>query len=254
VTLQDPVRRFSSRVADYVRYRPSYPREILPLLESGCGLTAGSMVADIGSGTGLLAKRLLEFGCRVVGVEPNADMRRAGDEFLAGFERFRSLEGRAEDTHLETASVDLVTAGQAFHWFDPAAARAEFRRILREPRWVALIWNERVVPESGFLADYEALLLRLSSDYGAVDHRRIGADALTAFFEHDAWSETPFPNAQTLDWEGVRGRLMSSSYVPLPGTEGYAPMMAEVEAMFAKYQQNGRIEFLYDTNVYYGRL
>ncbi len=249
----DPTKRFSSRVEDYVRYRPSYPAEILPLLERECGLNADSTVADVGSGTGFLTKFFLDLGCRVIGVEPNAEMRRAGDEFLAGYERFTSVAGRAEETGLPDASIDLVTAGQAFHWFDADAARSEFVRILRAPCWVALVWNEREV-QGAFLEGYEDLLLEYAPDYAKVDHRQIDADRIAAFLGHDNWKLATFANAQEFDLDGVRGRLRSSSYAPREGDPGYEAIAEGLDRLFETQAVSGRVSFLYRTNLYYGTL
>lgn len=249
----DPTGRFSSRVDDYIRYRPSYPREIVPLLARECGLNGDSTIADVGSGTGLLTKLFLDFGCAVIGVEPNKEMREAGDRILAHHQRFTSIEGSAEQTGLPDASVDLIAAGQAFHWFDPAATRLEFRRILRPPRWVALIWNERLMTDD-FLVGYESLVLRYGPDYRKIDHRRIDADRISEFFEHRNWKLTTFPNVQHFDWTGLRGRLESSSYAPPPGDTNYEPMMAELRRLFETHQKNGHVDFLYSTNVYCGTL
>ncbi|HTS49070.1 MAG TPA: class I SAM-dependent methyltransferase [Bryobacteraceae bacterium] len=249
----DPTGRFSSRVDDYIRYRPSYPREIVPLLARECGLNADSTIADVGSGTGFLTKLFLDFGCAVIGVEPNKEMREAGQRVLAQYQRFASVDGRAEQTGLADASVDLIAAGQAFHWFDPTATRPEFRRILRAPRWVALVWNERLVT-GDFLAGYEDLVLRYGPDYRKIDHRRIDADRISEFFEHRNWKLATFPNVQHFDWTGLRGRLESSSYAPRPGDKNYEPIMAELRRLYESHQKNGRVDFLYSTNVYYGTL
>jgi len=249
----DPTKRFSSRVEDYIRYRPSYPGAILVWLERECRLTAPAHIADIGSGTGILSRLFLDFGCHVFGVEPNADMRAAAERLLAGEPRFHSVDGRAEATTLSAASVDFVTAGQSFHWFDPAAARGEFRRILRPGGWVVLIWNERLVTP-GFLTEYENLLQRLSTDYGRVDHRQVGAEAIDQFFAHQQWRAASFPNHQDFDWEGLRGRLLSSSYAPLPGSPKYQPMMEELASIFAGYEQAGQVKVGYETRVYAGQI
>lgn len=249
----DPTGRFSSRVDDYVRYRPSYPEAVVELLARECGLSAASTVADIGSGTGFLAQLLLDAGCRVIGVEPNGEMRRAGDQFLAGYEKFSSVGGRAEETGLADASIDLVTAAQAFHWFDPAGTRAEFVRILRAPRWVALVWNEREV-RGAFLEGYEDLLLRYAPEYAKVDHRQIDADRIAKFFGHGNWKLATFPNTQEFDLEGVRGRLRSSSYAPRPGEPGYEAITSGLDRIFEAHAVNGRVSFLYRTNLYYGTL
>lgn len=249
-----PTERFSSRVADYVRYRPSYPAGIVPLLERECGLTSDAVIADVGSGTGLLAKLFLEAGHSVIGVEPNGEMRAAGDDFLAAFPKFRSVDGRAEQTGLADASVNLVVVGQAFHWFDAAATPQEFRRVLRAPGWVALIWNERIVPSGGFLRGYEEMLHRYAADYGKIDHRQVDAQRIAAFFGHREWTLATFENAQEFDLEGVRGRLLSSSYAPDATSPNHQPMLEELHRLFTAHNVNGRISFLYDTRVYYGEM
>ena len=247
----DPTRRFSSRVDDYTRFRPSYPEAIIPVLATEYGLRPASVIADIGSGTGLLSTLFLRHGCEVFGVEPNAEMRAAGERELAAEPRFHSIEGRAEDTSLAPASVDFVTAGQAFHWFEPAAAKAEFRRILRPPGWVILAWNERLV-EGRFLSEYEQLLHRYSPDYARVDHRRIDSDAIDQFFGPDRWKLATFPNDQHFDLEGVLGRLHSSSYAPPPGTEAYNSLNRDITALFEECHQDGVVAFRHVTKVYVG--
>jgi len=247
----DPTRRFSSRVADYVRYRSSYPREMLAVLETECGLRPRARVADIGPGTGILAKLFLDFGCEVWGVEPNADMRRAGEQFLASYPQFHSIAARAEETTLAEASVDFVAAGQAFHWFDQAQARAEFRRILREPRWVVLVWNERLV-EGRFLEEYEAILLRYCADYAKVDHRHVDAPVMDRFFVPGKWRLMEFPNDEHFDLESVVGRLHSSSYAPVQGTAEYDAINAEVTALFRECAKDGRVDLRQKTSVYWG--
>ena len=247
----NPTGRFSSRVDDYSRYRPSYPAEVIALLERDCGLDTSSTVADVGSGTGLLSKLFLDFGCSVVGIEPNREMREAGEGFLAQYPKFAGKEARAEQTGLADSSVDLVTAAQAFHWFDAAAARREFERILRPPKWVALIWNEREV-SGGFLSGYEQLLHCYAPDYRRVDHRQIGPEKIGEFFGHREWKLATFGNIQEFDLAGVLGRLRSSSYAPHPGDAAYEPMMAELTALFETHQQNEHVAFLYRTNIYYG--
>lgn len=248
----NPTGRFSSRVEDYIRYRPSYPTAIIPLLERECNLRPSSRVADIGSGTGLLAQLFLRFGCEVDGVEPNRDMRLAGERLLATEPKFHSTEGRAESTGLRECSVDIVTAGQAFHWFDVPAARSEFRRILKPPGWVAVVWNERLVT-GRFLEEYESLLHQYAPEYAQVDHRRIDARAMDDFFEGPNWKLATFPNEQQFDLAGVLGRLKSSSYAPAVGTQAYTKITDALTTLFADCQQDGHIAFLYETKVFVGQ-
>jgi SAM-dependent methyltransferase len=251
--MSDSTRRFSSRVDNYVRYRPGYPAAVVDLLVAECGLRPGALVADVGSGTGLLTELFLKAGATMYAVEPNPEMRAAGERLLGGYAGFTSVDGTAEATTLPDASVDFVTAGQAFHWFDHARARAEFARILRPAGWAALVWNERRSSTS-FLVAYEQLLRDYALDYAAVDHRQIGAAEIAAFFTPGRYKVATFDNRQHFDFEGLRGRLLSSSYAPEAGHPRHAPMLGALRALFDAHQVDGVVAFEYDTNVYYGRL
>jgi SAM-dependent methyltransferase len=247
------VERFSSRVADYVKYRPGYPSEILQLLKTECGLTPQSVIADIGSGTGKLSEVFLANGNVVIGVEPNAGMRAAAEDLLRSYSGFRSVEGSAEDSTLPERSVDFVTAAQAFHWFNPELAKLEASRILKPDGWAALVWNHRKLVATPFLEDYEALLLRFGTDYKEVRHDK--AEGLIAeFFAPASVSLMIFPNNQVFDFSGLKGRVRSSSYTPEPGHPDFEAMMLELKTVFEKHEQNGRVTFDYDTKVYYGHL
>jgi SAM-dependent methyltransferase len=243
-----PTERFSSRAEAYARGRPGYPREMLTLLERECGLTPAWRVADTGSGTGLLSALFLGYGCEVFGIEPNAQMRAAGERELRNEPRFHSVDGRAEATGLPDGGFDLVTAGQAFHWFDPEGARAEFRRILRPYGWVALVWNERRVTP-GFMAEHEALQNRF-----AREKAHPSEEDFTAFFGTSDWKLAAIPNAQTLDSETLRARMESSSWAPKPGAPGYEEMVAELQRLFREYSREGVLVMEYETRVYYGRI
>ena len=252
--MSDSKTRFSSRVDNYAKYRPSYPAEVVELLTRECGLAPEHAVADVGSGTGLLAELFLRNGNRVYGVEPNAEMRRAGERLLGGFPGFVSVDGSAEATGLEAESVALVAAGQAFHWFDHEAARREFARVLEPMGWVALVWNVRREDGSPFMREYEALLRRFGTDYLQVNHKGVTASELDAFFGEGRYRVAALPNAQTFDFAGLEGRLLSASYVPSAGQPCYAEMLEALAALYAEHESDGAVTFEYDTKVFYGRL
>jgi SAM-dependent methyltransferase len=252
--MTDVTQRFSSRVENYIKYRPGYPNEVIETLRSECGLTADSIIADIGSGTGILTEMFLRNGDLVYGIEPNREMREAGERLLKGYPRFHSVAAQAEETRLPDHGVDFITAGQAFHWFDREKAREEFARILKPKGWIALIWNERVTTTTQFLVAYEQLLKDYSTDYEQVDHRRIDEDVIRDFFGSDDFRLKRFKNVQVFDYEGLKGRLLSSSYAPEEGHPNYEPMLAELERIFQTYQDEGKVVFEYVTQMYYGQL
>jgi SAM-dependent methyltransferase len=244
--------RFSDRVENYIKYRPRYPHAAVQYLANIAGLNPGSAVADVGSGTGISAEPLLELGCVVYGIEPNEPMRRAAEQILAGFPSFVSVDGSAEATALPDSSVDCVVCAQAFHWFDREKARAEFRRILRPGGTVALLWNARLTG-TPYLQKYDAALQRYAGDYTKVNHENIREDQIRAFLGPDMQLAV-FPNEQRFTWEGVRGRLLSSSYVPQERQAGHAELFAIMSELFAEHQQGGEVSLLYDTRVFTGKL
>jgi len=249
----DPKERFSDRVDDYVRYRPDYPRPFLELLETECGLGRGRDVADVGSGTGMLTRLLLESGAQVIAVEPNSAMRAAAERSLGREPRFRSVDGSAEATGLPDASVDLITAGQAFHWFDTVQARLEFSRVLRPRGWVALAWNQR--KDSAFNRDYLSMLEQYAPDYREVRARDRDAEPkIRAFFAPASPYVARFDNEQRLGGAGLRGRLMSSSYAPRAGHPLHEPMLARLDEIFVAHAREGLVTIAYDTAVWYGQL
>ncbi len=248
----DPTRRFASRVENYRRYRPGYPAEVMQLLRERCGLRPGAAVADLGAGTGILTAQLLEVGARVWAVEPNKEMREAAERLLGERVGFTSVAGRAECTTLGSHSVSLVTASQAFHWFDPARSRTEALRILVPDGWAALVWNEHSSASTPFLLDYEALLQRYAPEYDEVRKRRAHGPSIRTFFGRDPECVV-FANRQVLDFEGLKGRAMSSSYVPEPGNSAHEPLLAGLRAAFERHQREGQVTFPYEVLVFFGQ-
>jgi SAM-dependent methyltransferase len=249
----DSTTRFSSRVKDYVLYRPGYPSEVVDLLWRECGLRTDATIADVGSGTGIFTKILLDRRATVCAIEPNGPMREAAEATLAGQQGFKSVDATAENTTLPNASMDLVVAAQAFHWFNRGATREEFVRILRKPRWCALIWNARTEEGSPFLQAYERLLREYATDYLKVRHNEIQPQDLRAFIG-DSMRTAIFPNSQRFDFQGVVGRLMSSSYAPHVDDPRQAPMMDELRRIFEATSEGGFVDFRYETQVFYGTL
>lgn len=249
--MHNSINRFTQTVQDYIKYRPSYPTEVLETLIEDCGLTRNSIIADIGSGTGLLSKLFLDYGNTVYGVEPNQAMRKAGEEYLKQYSNFISVDGTAESTNLKDKSIDIITVGTAFHWFDPEKTQVEFKRILKNHGWVLLVWNVRDVERSTLIRDYEKLILKYGTDYRESSASKFDKTALDTFFSPNEIKTQSFTNSQKFDWEGLKGRLLSTSYSLRPDDKQYDNMLSDLKDIFDRYQKNGKVEFLYSTKLHY---
>lgn len=247
LTALHPTTRFSDRVENYVKYRPSYPEEIIPFLETTIGLNKDQRIADIGSGTGIFSDLFLKNGYQVVGIEPNENMRKAAEIRLGHYTGFTSRNRRAEQSGLRSHSIDLVTVAQAFHWMEPAATKKEFLRILKPGGFIVLAWNLRL-KHTPFLQDYEALKARFGIDYQAT--KMVDEGAIQEFYEPMAIRTHSFSNIQLLDFESLKGQLLSASYIPLPGHSSYDTMIDELVHLFVTYNVNGFIKMEYETKLY----
>ena len=246
-----PTKRFSNRVQNYLKYRPSYPNAVIDLLKSECGLSSEAVIADVGSGTGFLSELFLRNRNHVFGIEPNPEMRSAGEKLLAKYPNFCSIDALAEATTLADSSIEFVTAGQAFHWFDRSRARKEFERILKPDGWVVIIWNG-FQTENPLVADYESILLRYGTDYRDVRHE-ITDSQVESFFAPGSCSCARFDFQQNFDFEGFKGRLLSASYAPEAADPNYEPMLADLKRIFDANEKQGKVVFDYETQVYYGQ-
>ena len=248
-----PAERFSSRAEHYAKHRPRYPPGVLEILAQEAGLAPSSVIADIGSGTGILSHLFLENRNTVFGVEPNEAMRRQAERLLSGWATFYSIPGAAEETTLPAASVDGIVAAQAFHWFDGPRAVAEFRRIARPGGFVALVWNSRKTEGSPFMGEYERIVRQFGSDFARSGRERVPNGRLRELFGPELRQRT-LANSQELDWEGLRGRLLSASYMPLPGVDGHGPMILRLSKAFDEFQVNARVRLDYETQIYFAGL
>jgi SAM-dependent methyltransferase len=244
--------RFSNRADDYARYRPSYPPQVIETLRAEGALSAESVVADVGSGTGILTRQLAPYAAFIYAIEPNREMRKASLETLREYENVVVVEGRAENTGVPAGSIDLIIAAQAYHWFDPYWTLDEWRQILKEGGVAALVWNERRVSGDPFLEAYEQLLLDYGTDYRSVDHRRIGMKEISWVLDRDHVREYSFENRQELDFESLKGRLLSSSYVPKEEHQNYEAMIGQLESIFNEHNDAGTVTMVYDTRLYIG--
>jgi len=250
----DNTTRFSNRVDAYVKYRPSYPTEAIDCLYHEIGFDRSPVIADIGAGTGIFSKLLLDRGSSVMAVEPNKEMRESAELELGARAGYRAVPGSAEETGLADQSVDYIVCAQSFHWFERAAARKEFRRILKPGGKVVLIWNSRMTKGTPFREEYDWLLHQYGVDYEKLKHKNISPTDLASFYNPEPMREARFVNGQSFDFDGLCGRLTSSSYIPLPGDAAYEPMMEELRSIFDRNERDGRVPFDYETEIYWGEL
>jgi SAM-dependent methyltransferase len=244
--MMDSRQRFTAAAEDYSRHRPTYPPELVDWIAAETGLPRSATVADVGCGTGISARLFAARGFDVVGVEPNAEM--LAHATAAGV---RGVQGEAARTGLPDQSVDLVIAAQALHWFDVPAALAEFRRICRPPGWCAAFWNIRA--GSPLMDEYEQLLRRASEDYRKIRQPSQAVAELRAAPEISSMRTWEFPTSQVLDHEGFFGRVWSSSFV-VHGVADREGFNRELDSLFERYQEDGRVDFLYRTVAYLWQL
>ena len=249
--MRDSIERFSDRADHYAKFRPGYPDVMLRFLRNIVAPPA--IVADIGSGTGILTRQLLDGGYELFAVEPNDRMRAEAERALSDHPCFRSVPGTAEATTLPDRSVDLITCAQAFHWFDRVRAKSEFCRILKETGRIVLVWNERLDDASELNRKYDEVLRRCAPEYPNVSHRRVGLEDMRTFFEPGEFQFYTFPNDQRLDREGFLGRLLSSSYVPNVGQPGHREIVDAAGHVFDEHEADGKVTLAYETRLYLGR-
>ena len=249
---KDSTTRFSNRVEDYVKWRPNYPQKIVKDLQNDYSLSIDKIVADIGSGTGISSELFLKGGYAVIGVEPNEAMRERSKELLSNYSKYIAVDGTAEQTTLGNESVDVIVAGQAFHWFDQAKTRAEFQRILKQDGIVILLWNERLT-DTDFAKEYDQFIIDHGKEYVKLDHRNVNAEQIASFFNPGTCQLRTYKNQQRFNFDGLKGRLLSSSYMPTDTDKNFETMLLALKQLFEKHNENGMVHIDYDTKVYIGR-
>ncbi|MBW4634161.1 MAG: class I SAM-dependent methyltransferase [Iphinoe sp. HA4291-MV1] len=240
----NPLTRFSDRVGDYVKYRPSYPAAAIDIILQGLAPPLELVAADIGAGTGISSRLLAERGVNVIAIEPNAAMRDAAEPFP--LVEFR--DGTAEVTKLSHASVDLVTCFQAFHWFNPEPSLSEFRRILKPSGRLAVVWNNRDEKDE-LTAEYSRLIRTASNNHPA-EARMESVEPLLATQHFVNVREYTFVYRQELDLTGLIGRAMSSSYIPREGVL-QQQLISGLQELYQRFcDERGFVYMVYCTSVY----
>ena len=251
--VMDNTQRFSGRVSNYVKYRPSYPNVYLDYLESEIGFNRDSAVADIGAGTGILSKLLAPRVKTVFAVEPNAEMRLAAAEYCKDAPNVVVTDGSAEATTLPDSSVDFITAAQAFHWFKLEEARREFGRILKPGGRVALVWNVRDITKP-FGSEYEQLIKQACLKYIGSGGGSAETLAYRMLFKDGEYAFRIFPNDRRIDLETLIGYSLSTSYAPNRGDENYPGFIKNLMEIYGRFAENGGVLLSTTTQSYVGEV
>jgi len=250
--MKNSISRFTGRAGNYAKYRPSYPEQIIPLLEKKINFDASKDIADVGCGTGILSRVFLNNGNLVFGVEPNGEMRAMAEKLLGKFINFISVNGAAENTMLAPHCADIITVGQAFHWFDLKKTKSEFKKVLKKDGYVVLVWNERT-NGTPFMKALNAILKSLNKEYEEAEKNHADTKLLKTFFGTEKIHANSFPHYQMLDLAGLRGRVQSISYVPEKGDE-HNRVMRELKDIFDRFNNGGMVKIEYKTKVFAGKL
>ncbi|MES9683018.1 class I SAM-dependent methyltransferase [Gottfriedia acidiceleris] len=246
------IENFSGKADRYSKFRPSYSNEYINYLLSENHLSKGSVIADIGSGTGILTKLLLEKKLTVFAIEPNDDMRGIAEKTLKEYDQYKSINATAENTSLKNNSVDLITVAQAFHWFDKEKFRLECKRILKENAKVSLVWDSKDVL-SPLMIELQEICKETCPKFkgfsGGIENT---PDVTNQFFKNGIYETMVYRNDLEMDLEGFLGRNLSSSFSPLSGEKEFEPYRTALTNLFNKYGLNGKIVYPYITKSYLG--
>lgn len=246
--------RFSKTVDNYIKYRPGYPESILELMQAELGLQATHRIADIGAGTGKLTQLLLKSNAPTYAIEPNADMLHAARQLLEHHPSFHPIEASAEQTTLPNQSVDFITAGQAFHWFDKVRSRNEFLRILKPGGYCLIIWNKRADEQSDFMYAYNEYLKNYSTDLNLINLRNVDEPTIQTFLGQEQFQFRQYDHYQAFDWEGLKGRYLSCSYALHEGHDGHEKALAALSNLFEQFAIDGQVKMWYNAVVYYAKM
>ena len=246
----NPTGRFTGLSDLYAQYRPNYPTDAIDFIIGHCDLQAGSLVVDVGCGTGISSRLFAERAVNVIGIEPNAEMRASGQRETSprGMPQPVYRDGTAEATGLDDGVADAVLAAQAFHWFEVQPALQEFHRILKPEGWVVLMWNERDQRDE-VTAAYGAVIRAFPNAAGIEGSRGQAGSALLESTLFEKAQRLAFINKQPLDEAGLLGRAFSASYAP-KDPSGVEKATAALREVFRRFQKDGQVTLVYETSVY----
>lgn len=252
---KDTTEIYTDRAKDYLKYRPGYPCELIEFIDKELELPSNAVIADIGSGTGIFSKLLLQNNKKVYAIEPNDRMRQMAESMLDRYVGFNSINATAEKTTLMNQSVDMIIVAQAFHWFDPVSAKQEFSRILKPLHYVSLVWNERCVKGNLFLEELEVVLEKFCPEYKTITaYNNTLESVVKSFFLPNPYLKKTFHTYQDLDFEAFKGRILSCSYAPVENDANHKSLIDALFNLYLSHAINEVVRIDYDTQAYFGKL
>ncbi len=245
------VDRFSERAIPYAQCRWDYAEEAIQALVTACGLSAESIIADIGSGTGMVARHFVDRVRTVFAVEPNADMRNGATPALQAHQSYRSVNGLADATTLPDQSVVMITVGRALHWFPPESTRVEFCRILEPRGWLAIL----SVPctDAALLDSMDGVRLEENGWDFAADKERMNLVPLSFYFGHDGFRKLSVAGSVREPWEAFLGRWCSVSAAPGPDHPLRPKFERALRDVFERHAADDVLHISNATEVAFGR-
>jgi len=241
----DPLSAFSERGVDYAKYRPTYPPNVIDTILKELGEPSRLTAADIGAGTGTASRLLAERGICVWAIEPNTSMRNAAQYHPL----VRFYDATAEQTHLPSASVDLITSFQAFHWFNPQPTLLEFHRILKPSGRLAIVWNQRAVNDE-FSVEFDRIVKASMSDLPTTKPQNSVGRLLMTSPHFTRFRRHTFTYKHELDLVGTIGYALSKSFVPQEGV-AHRQLLSDLQELHARWaDERGIVSFVYHTTLY----
>lgn len=247
--------RYSSKTDDYAKYRPNFPNEIVEFLYSNDFINSNSIIADIGSGTGRFTRLLLEKGNKVYGVERNDEMRAKAEQLLSQYSNFISIRGSAEETVLTDNTIDLITAAQAFHWFNKEKCLSEFKRIIKKNGKVLILWDDFLTNYNNFSIEYGKVLNKYRIvELGQMEKRFTRTEMISDFFRNNKYETLSFTHEIYQNFNSIKGGALSASFTPKPDEVNYKPFLLELQEVFEKFQSEGKVLTAFQTICYLGKI
>jgi len=245
--------KFSSKAEIYAKYRWDYDPKAIASLCQIAGINHNSVVADIGSGTGMLTAHFVNNVSKIYAIEPNAEMRAIALKNLAQYPAFVSIDALADSTTLPDNSVDLIVVGRAIHWFNAETTKPEFLRILKPNGWLATC---RVTHEDLELLEALKILRKTESGWNVAQDKSkiLENNDLESYYFNNNYQTIKQHSVIQEDWQQFLGRMLSHSPAPNSNNPLFPKFEAAAKKIFQSYSKAGILEIKIATEIKLGKI